>query len=80
MKLRLPSANKPNASTATAQPPTSESKAGTYVVKPSDSLSSIAQKTLGDPNRWEEVFEINRKRLRDPDDIQVGQRLTIPAR
>ena len=80
MKLRLPSANKPNASAATAQPSIIKSKTGTYVVKPSDSLSSIAQKTLGNPNRWEEVFEVNRKRLRDPDDIQVGQRLTIPAR
>jgi len=80
MKLRLPGAGKQNASAGTPRPPTRGSKTGTYVVKPSDSLSSIAQKTLGDPNRWEEVFEANRKRLHDPDDIQVGQRLTIPAR
>lgn len=80
MKLRLPSANTQNTSSQSPQPPTSGSKTGTYVVKPSDSLSSIAQKTLGDPNRWEEVFKVNRKRLRDPDDIQVGLRLTIPAR
>lgn len=80
MKLRLPSAGKQDASAQSPRPPITESKTGTYVVKPSDSLSSIAQKTLGDPNRWEEVFEANRKRLHDPDDIQVGQRLTIPTR
>lgn len=80
MKLRLPSANKQNTSAVSPRLTANRSKTGTYVVKSSDSLSSIAQKTLGDPNRWEEIFEANRKRLNDPNDIQVGQRLTIPTR
>lgn len=80
MKLRLPNAVKQNTSAKPAESTMDGSKKGSYVVKPADSLSSIAQKTLGDPNRWEEIFEANRKRLNDPDDIQVGQKLTIPSR
>lgn len=54
--------------------------ASVYVVQPNDSLSSIAGKVLGDPGRWADVYEANRDQLRDPDALQVGQRLKVPRR
>jgi nucleoid-associated protein YgaU len=51
---------------------------GVYEVKPGDSLSKIARNTLGDPNRYNEIFRENSDQLSDPDKIQPGQRLKIP--
>jgi nucleoid-associated protein YgaU len=53
--------------------------AQTYTVKAGDNLSKISRQFYGDPNEYMRVFYANRDKLRDPDKIQVGQELTIPA-
>lgn len=50
-----------------------------HVVKSGDTLWAIAQKTLGDGNRYPEIFEANRPMLSDPNKIYPGQVLLIPA-
>jgi nucleoid-associated protein YgaU len=50
----------------------------TYTVKAGDTLTKIAQKLLGDGDRWQEIFLLNRATLRDPDVILVGQVLILP--
>ncbi len=50
-----------------------------YTVKPGDSLSKIAKDVWGDMRRWPEIFEANRDQLKDPNLIQVGQKLRIPG-
>jgi len=45
-----------------------------------DTLELLAQRYLGDALRAEEIFELNRDRLRDPNLLPVGQRLRIPQR
>lgn len=45
-----------------------------------DSLERLAQRYLGDASRAEEIFELNRDRLRDPNILPVGKRLRIPQR
>jgi nucleoid-associated protein YgaU len=47
-------------------------------VQPGDTLSRIAQKYYGDPSLYIEIFEANKDILKDPNRIQVGQRLRIP--
>ena len=49
-----------------------------YVVKKGDTLSAIAQHTLGKASRYPEIFEANRPMLSDPDKIYPGQTLRIP--
>ena len=49
-----------------------------YVVQPDDSMWTIAQRWFGDPNRWREIAGINPDI--NPDRLQVGQRLQLPAR
>lgn len=52
----------------------------TYMVKEGDSLSKISRQLYGDPNEYMRIFYANRNTLKDPDKIQVGQQLTIPAK
>ncbi|MBA3515981.1 MAG: LysM peptidoglycan-binding domain-containing protein [Pyrinomonadaceae bacterium] len=51
----------------------------TYTVKAGDNLSKISKQFYGDGNEYMRIFYANRDKLRDPDMIQVGQQLTIPA-
>jgi nucleoid-associated protein YgaU len=50
-----------------------------YVVKPGDTLSKIAREFYGNANEYMKIFEANRNKLRDPNQIQAGQDLLIPA-
>ena len=51
----------------------------TYTVKAGDTLSSIAKERLGSANAYPKIFEANRDQLTDPNKIQPGQVLKIPA-
>ena len=50
----------------------------TYEVKSGDNLSKISKQFYGDPNEYMRIFYANRDKLKDPDMIQVGQKLAIP--
>ena len=49
-----------------------------YTVEPGDTLSSIAERFLGDADRWRAIFQANRDRIEDPDLIFAGQVLRVP--
>lgn len=51
----------------------------TYTVKSGDTLSKIAKDFYGDANTYMKIFDANKDKLSDPNKIQVGQELTIPA-
>jgi len=53
--------------------------AKTYTVASGDSLSKIAKKVYGNANRWHDIFNANRDQLDNPDLIQPGQVLKLPA-
>jgi nucleoid-associated protein YgaU len=53
--------------------------AQTYTVKGGDTLSKISKQFYGDSNEYMRIFYANRDKLSDPDKIQVGQELQIPA-
>ena len=50
----------------------------TYVVKPGDSLSKIAQQVYGNMNDWRKIYDANRDIIKDPDLIHPGQTLRLP--
>lgn len=52
---------------------------GTYTVQSGDTLSKIAQRTLGDANRWTEIYNLNRDQISDPNRIYPGQVLKLPG-
>lgn len=49
-----------------------------YEVKKGDTLSKIAKEVYGDPSLYSKIFEANKDRLKNPDLIEVGQKLRIP--
>ena len=74
-------AKKPPTAATTPSPKTSE-----YTVQQGDSLSEIAERTLGSAGDYTEIFALNRDRaepdggrLTDPSLIQPGWTLTLPA-
>lgn len=50
----------------------------TYVVQSGDTLFSISRKFYKSPKRWKEILEANKKDIRNPKDLTVGQTLVIP--
>lgn len=53
-----------------------EMKRKTYVVKPGDSVSSIARDQLGSMERAEEIVEANK--IENPNTIEIGTELVLP--
>ena len=49
-----------------------------YVVRSGDTLFSISRKFYKSPKRWKAILEANKKNVRDPKDLTVGQTLIIP--
>ena len=47
-------------------------------MKSGDTLSKIAKYIYGDANAYPRIFEANKDILKNPDQIQVGQKLKIP--
>ena len=52
--------------------------AQTYVVQSGDTLFSISRKFYKSTKRWKAILEANKKNIRDPKDLTVGQTLVIP--
>jgi nucleoid-associated protein YgaU len=50
-----------------------------YTVQAGDSLSKIAKQFYGNANDYMKIFNANKDQLSDPNKIDVGQELTIPA-
>ena len=50
----------------------------TYVVRPGDSLASIAVKYYGSTDAVNDIFWANKYRLSDPDQLRVGQTIFLP--
>jgi LysM repeat protein len=65
-------------SDATSKKTASRKGDGTYVVQPGDTLFSISRKFYKSPKRWKEILNANKKGIRDPKKLTVGQTLVIP--
>jgi LysM repeat protein len=50
----------------------------TYVVRSGDTLFSISRKFYNSPKRWKAILEANKKNIRNPKDLTIGQTLVIP--
>ena len=59
--------------------PSLQQSGKTYTVKAGDTLSKISKQFYGSANSYMKIFDANRDKLTDPDKIQVGQELKIPA-
>lgn len=53
-------------------------QAKTYTVKPGDCLYNISKSTLGDGGRYNEIYSLNKDKLKNPNLIYPGQVLQLP--
>lgn len=70
---------RPPAQAAPAASSAAQKQEKLYTVKAGDTLSKISKEIYGDPNKYQKIFEANRDQLENPDKINVGQVLKIPA-
>jgi hypothetical protein len=50
----------------------------THVIRPGDTLSGLASHYLGSSARYREIYDLNRKVLKSPDDLPDGVTIVIP--
>ena len=69
--------------TATVEQPQRETSQApqqtTYTVKSGDCLWNIAKKYLGDGSRYNEIYNLNKDKIKNPNLIYAGQVLTLPS-
>jgi LysM repeat protein len=56
-----------------------QAQSRTFVVQSGDTLSEIAQQFYGTTADWTWIYDDNRSEIQDPNDIYVGETLTIPS-
>lgn len=61
------------------QRPTVRNKFAHYTVKSGETLSEISQKLLKTARRWQELFELNRDVIDNPNNVRAGVTLKIPT-
>ncbi len=67
-------------SSTVAKPEAGKAEAAkSYTVKSGDSLWKISEQMYGNGNDWRRIYEANKDRIQNPDVIQPGWVLTIPA-
>ena len=81
---RVPSAAPPASAPSTPSTPSTPSGKQTpqfqlYTVKPGDTLSKISQQFYGNAKDYMRIFNANKDKLKDPDHVNAGQELKIPA-
>jgi nucleoid-associated protein YgaU len=64
--------------TASPEPLQSSATPEVYVVRPGDTLASLARRFYGSEGKWEKIYAANRERIDNPDSLDVGSRLVIP--
>lgn len=69
----------PEATPAKATTPGTPGKTRTYVIKKGDTLGLIAQRELGTVKRLQELIDLNKDVLHDPDVAPLGVTLKLPA-
>lgn len=53
-------------------------KPGMYVVQKGDTLSKISQRCYGTANRWKNIYDANKGRIANINNLKVGTELVIP--
>lgn len=52
--------------------------ATSYTVQRGDHLWSIALRAYGDGYKWSGIYEANKEKIANPDEIEIGMELTLP--
>jgi nucleoid-associated protein YgaU len=49
-----------------------------HTIHVGDTLQGLAQEHYGNANMWPKIYHANEQRLKNPDNMPPGERITIP--
>jgi nucleoid-associated protein YgaU len=49
-----------------------------HIVEPKDTLLQLSERYYRDRNQWRRIWQANKNRLSNPNDLPVGMKLIIP--
>lgn len=78
-RRKMAGAGKPSAPKKAA-PSAPKATTRNYTVQAGDYPWKIAQRLLGDGQRWKEIYALNKSKLKNMNDIKVGTVLKVPVR
>jgi len=61
-----------------ATPPPAKAAPKTYTIQKGDTLSKISQKFYGTTKKWKSIYEANRDRINNINNLKVGTQIVIP--
>lgn len=67
-------------STASKKKPAAAATTRNYTVRAGDYPWKIAQNLLGDGQRWKEIYNLNRSKIPNVNDIRIGTVLKVPVK
>lgn len=70
---------KPSGAAPSGEPATGSARDPRYRVREQDTIWNIAKRTLGNSERWAEIYNLNRDLLGGSTQLQVGMVLRLPA-
>jgi len=73
-----PPAPAPKPEPAKADQPAAAAGPRTHTVAEGETLSLLAFKYYGSPNKWDKIFDANRDKLKNPDQVRPGMVLKLP--
>lgn len=53
-------------------------KRNVYTVRKGETLFELSRRFYGDQQQWRRIYQANRNRIKDPQQIQAGMKLIIP--
>ena len=59
-------------------PPAPAASTPVHVVQPGETLGTISARYYGTPAKWSVLFNANRDRVPDANNVRVGTRLDVP--
>lgn len=75
LKIKKPTTRAPSRRTSSSN---NQGKTRTYTVKSGDTLWGIAQRFLGNGAKYMQIYNLNKDKIKNPNLIYVGQKLTLP--
>ena len=63
---------------SSAAAPTNAPAVQVHIVQVGENLATISTKYYGTPSKWKTIFNANRERLTDANNLRVGTQITIP--
>lgn len=71
-------APQPQSTPAPTPAPAPKAQARTYTVQKGDTLSKISQKCYGTTKKWKQIYDANREKISNINQLKVGTALNIP--